>query len=300
MRCFRYNETVRLKIIQLGETKVWLKKTIETVRGTFEYFVCGQGEPMAITHLYSQYDERGNAFANPFTKYFTVYLINLRGVGNSDVAVDQSQYSMVETVKDLEAMREAFGFEQWAFGGHSTGGMLALQYSIQTPESLTKMVACCTAASYEYAISEQCIYSEKNPNFHRVMEIMNMLSNPETPIEQRKKLGYEWELLSFYREEKLIEALKKPNSGKTVGARLTYFRQVEYRKMDFREQLKHIKVPSYILAGRHDTQCPVQFGIEIAELIPNAHFKIFEESNHFPFLEEEDAFDEFVLDFIEN
>lgn len=277
---------------------MWQKNMIETARGTFEYFVCGQGEPMAITHLYSQYDERGNAFANPFTKYFTVYLINLRGVGTSDAAVDESQYSMLETVKDLEAMREAFGFNQWAFGGHSTGGMLALQYSIQAPESLTKMVACNTAASYEYAKSEYCIYSHKNKHFNRVMEIMNMLSKSETPIEQRKKLGYEWELLSFYREEKLIEALKKPNSGKTVGARLTYFRQVEYGTMDFRDQLKHIKVPSYILSGKYDTQCPVQFGVEIAELLPNAYFKLFEESNHFPFLEEEEAFDNFVLDFI--
>ena len=276
---------------------MWEKKVIETTRGAFEYFVCGQGEPLAITHLYSEYDERGNAFANPFTKYFSVYLINLRGVGNSVVAMDESEYSMVETVKDLEAMREAFGFEQWAFGGHSTGGMLALQYSIQVPHSLTKMVAGCTAASYEYAMSEQCIYSHKNPHFNRVMEIMNALSDPKTPVEQRKKLGYEWELLSFYREVKLKEALKKPNSGKTVGARLTYFRQVEYRNMDFREQLIHINVPSYIFAGKHDTQCPVQFGMEIASDIPNAYFKIFEESNHFPFLEEEEAFEKFVLDF---
>ena len=278
---------------------MWKKNVIETTRGAFEYFVCGQGEPMAITHLYSQYDERGNAFANPFTKFFTVYLINLRGVGSSVKAVDEGQYSMKETVKDLEAMREAFGFEQWAFGGHSTGGMLALQYTIQAPNSLTKIVAGCTAASYEYAMSEQCIYSHKNPHFNQVMEIMNALSDPGTPIERRKNLGYEWELLSFYREGKLKEALKKPNSGKTVGARLTYFRQVEYGNMDFRQQLKDIKVPSYIFAGRYDTQCPVQFGMEIANGIPNAYFEIFEESNHFPFLEEEEAFDKFVLQFKE-
>lgn len=290
---------IRLKQLYEGMKNMWQKNMIQTARGTFEYFVCGQGDPMAITHLYSQYDERGNAFANPFTEHFTVYLINLRGVGNSDIAVDESAYSMVETVKDLEAMREAFGFEQWVFGGHSTGGMLALQYGIQSPLSLTKLVACCSAASYEYAMSEQCIYSEKSPHFNRVMEIMQRLSNPETPIEQRKKLGYEWELLSFYREEKLIEAMKKPNSGKTVGARLTYFRQVEYRGMDLREQLKKMNVPSYILAGRHDTQCPVQFGIEIAQLIPNAYFQIFEKSNHFPFLEEEEQFAKFVEEFIE-
>lgn len=275
-------------------TGMWHQKMIETTRGTFEYFLCGEGEPMAVTHLYSEYDERGNAFANPFTKYFTVYLINLRGVGKSDKAVDECEYSMLETVKDLEAIRDSLGLEKWAFGGHSTGGMLALQYAIQAPEALTKMIAGCSAASYEYAMHEDCIYHHKNKNFNRVTEIMNELSNPQTPKEERKKLGYEWELLSFYSEDKLKEAMKKPNSGKTVGARLNYFRQVEYSQMDFRAQLKKVQVPSYIFAGRHDAQCPVNFGIEIAECIPNAKLKIFEESNHFPFLEEEDLFEKFV------
>ena len=35
-----------------------------------------------------------------------------------------------------------------------------------------------------------------------------------------KQLGYEWDLMSFYSEETLKEALKIPNSGKTVGVRL--------------------------------------------------------------------------------
>ena len=239
---------------------MWQQCMIETARGTFEYFESGEGQPMAVTHLYSEFDERGNAFANPFTKACKVYLINLRGIGKSVAANDESEYSMVETVKDLEAIRIALGYEKWAFGGHSTGGMLALQYAIQSPEALTKMIAGGTAASYEYAMHEDCMYNHKNKHFNRVTEIMNLLSDPQTPQEERQKLGYEWTLFSYYSEDKLKEALKKPNSGKTVGTRLNYFRQVEYRQMDFREQLKNVSVPSYIYAGRHDAQCPVQFG----------------------------------------
>lgn len=36
------------------------------------------------------------------------------------------------------------------------------------------------------------------------------------------------------------------------------------------------------------------FGIEIAQLIPTASLTIFEESNHNPFSEEEERFQEFV------
>ncbi len=40
------------------------------------------------------------------------------------------QYSLDETVLDLESIRSALNLEKWAFAGHSTGGMLALKYAI--------------------------------------------------------------------------------------------------------------------------------------------------------------------------
>ncbi|MDX1772170.1 MAG: alpha/beta hydrolase, partial [Planococcaceae bacterium] len=55
-----------------------------------------------------------------------------------------------------------------------------------------------------------------------------------------------------------------------------------------------VKLPSYIYAGKHDAQCPYKFGIEIANLLPNSTFITFEESNHNPFSEEEEKFQEFV------
>ncbi|SET71714.1 Pimeloyl-ACP methyl ester carboxylesterase [Oceanobacillus limi] len=273
---------------------MWTKQFINTSRGTFEVFEKGNGEPLAVTHHYSAFDERGNAFANPFTDNYRVYLINLKGAGNSDKAKTDSDYSMDEAVNDLEAIREALSLEKWGFAGHSTGGMLALKYAIHRPSSLTKIIAGGAAASYEYSTDPSSIYCHQNPKFKRIVEIMELLDDPNTPIETRKKLGYEWDLMSFHSEDKLKAALQKPNSGKTVGARLNYFRKVEYPKYDVREALRSVALPSYIYTGRYDAQCPMKFGVEIAELIPNAALTIFEQSNHNPFLEEEGQFQEFV------
>ncbi len=70
--------------------------------------------------------------------------------------------------------------------------------------------------------------------------------------------------------------------------------RVEVKNFDLRNKLKTIITPAYIYAGRYDTQCPVEFGIEIAELIPHSQLMIFEKSNHNPFIEEEDKFREFI------
>ena len=137
---------------------MWTQRFIETVRGSFELFEKGQGEPLCITHMYSAFDDRGNTFANPFTSDYRVYLINLRGCGKSVIAEDDSQYSMDETVKDLEAIRMALGFETWGFAGHSTGGMLALTYAVKAQSSLTKIIAGGTSASKEYSSNPGSIY----------------------------------------------------------------------------------------------------------------------------------------------
>lgn len=269
----------------------WKQYFIETSRGQFEYFVRGEGEPLAITHLYMGFDERGHLFANPFTEHYKVYLINVRGAGNSaDIKCDEHK----EIVQDLEAIREALQLNEWAFAGHSTGGMLALQYAVESPQSLTKIVAGSTAASKEYGSHPNSIYCAENKHFNRIVEIMDLLNNPDTVREERQKLSYEWALMSYHSEDKLKLAITRPNSGRTIGKNLDYFRKVEVNSFDIRERLKSIHIPSYVYSGRHDAQCPVEFGIEIADLIPNATLTIFEHSNHNPFIEEEEAFKEFV------
>lgn len=273
---------------------MWVARILETERGNFEIFEKGEGEPLAVTHLYSEFNQNGNSMAASFTDDYHVYLINLRGAGQSVNAATPDEYSMDETVKDLEAVRKALKYEKWAFAGHSTGGMLALKYAINSQSSLTKIIAGGAAASYEYGKDENSIYCRKNPHFDRIVEIMDLLNNPETPIEVRKEISYEWGLMSYRSEEKLKEAMKKPNSGKTVGLRLDYFIKNEYPTYDIREELKEIHIPSFIYSGKYDAQCPLKFGEEIADLIPGAKFTVFEESNHNPFSEEENKFRKFV------
>lgn len=101
--------------------------------------------------------------------------------------------------------------------------------------------------------------------------------------------------MSYYSEENLKETLKTPNSGKTVGPRLDYFRKVECASYDIRDKLQKVHIPAYIYAGKFDTQCPFKYGVEIAELIPNSTFVAFDSSNHFPYAEEAEKFHEFIV-----
>ncbi|WP_274310153.1 alpha/beta hydrolase [Solibacillus daqui] len=277
---------------------MWKQHVIETKRGTFEYFTKGQGAPLAISHYFLQFDARGNLFANPFTEHYEVFLINVRGAGNSSPITQDEQMAFSEIIADLEAIREALGFENWAFAGHSTGGMLALQYAVLAQHSLTKIIAGCTAASKAYASHPESMYCADNPNFARIIEIMELLNNPATTVEERQKLSYEWSLMSYYDEEKLKLTISLPNSGKTNGKALDYFRKVEVKSYDARTALTNITIPSFIFGGRYDAQCPIEFTYEMANLIPDAHVMVFEKSNHNPYIEELENFEAFVKETI--
>lgn len=273
---------------------MWEQKLIKTPRGTFEYFVKGNGQPLAITHFSMAFNENGNWFANPFTEHYQVFLINVRGAGNSDVIEADEQMDLEEIILDLEAIREALHFPKWAFAGHSIGGMIALKYAVLKQKSLLKCICGCSTASKAYASHPNSIYCTENKNFNRIIEIMESLNNPNTPQVIRKELDFEWAMMSFTSEEKLKNALTIPNSGRTVGRALDYFRKVAVKSYDLRKELPTIHIDTYVFGGKYDAQCPIEFSYEIANLIPTAELTIFKQSNHNPFVEEEEAFRDFV------
>ena len=132
------------------------------------------------------------------SKLYKVYIINLRGAGKSDDQTEEYTYSMDDAIHDIEAVREALDIKQWAFAGHSTGGFLALKYAVMYSEALTKIIAGGLCATGEYMNHPDSIYSKKNPNNKRMLEIFEQLRAPEATREERRTLSKEWIMMSLY------------------------------------------------------------------------------------------------------
>ena len=81
---------------------------------------------------------------------------------------------MIETIHDLEAIREALQLPTWHFAYHSTGGMLGLLYAITYPHSLQSLVVAGAAAS-NYTETPFCIYHPAHPQFHYMQKLIENL-----------------------------------------------------------------------------------------------------------------------------
>ncbi|MFL8938034.1 alpha/beta fold hydrolase [Rossellomorea oryzaecorticis] len=278
--------------------QTWERQLITTPRGTFEVFIKGSGTPLCVTHHYSEFNETGDYFAETFTSGYQVILVNLREAGASEKALEPYQLSMLETIFDLEAIRESLGFEKWGFAGHSTGGMLGILYGIYHSDSLSYMIITGAAAREYMTFSKDCIYNPEHPKFQIMQEYMETLKQKGLSESKRKRISKERTKLSLFQPEKYDQYFSLPIHKKMSGVRLSYFSR-ELHVFDVSRKLKLITAPALILCGRHDVQCPVSYSIEMAKEIPHSQLAIFEGSSHYPFLEEKELFCKVVGRFIE-
>lgn len=275
----------------------WNQMMVNTSRGTFEVFCKGKGNPICVTHHYSEFNETGDYFAETFTNTHKVYLVNLREAGNSAKAVEHYHLSMLETIFDLEAIRSALGFEKWGFAGHSTGGMLGIVYGIFYSSSLTFNVIVGAAAREFTTFSPDCIYNKNHPKYKRMQELMEALKQSDLAPEKRNELSSERTKLSLYDPDRYDEYFHLPIRKRMSAARLNYFNR-EIQIFDVTKKLVLISSPTLIMCGKYDVQCPLEYSIEMSKGIPGSKLVVFNHSNHYPFLEESDTFKKECKNFI--
>ncbi|MGP9043598.1 alpha/beta fold hydrolase [Cytobacillus kochii] len=271
---------------------MWKRKMLQTQRGAFEIFQKGVGKPLCVAHLYAVFNETGDYFAHTFSERFCVTLINLRGVGESEQAHQPYEYSMVDSVLDIEAIRVALGYERWIYAGHSTGGMIGLLYALLHQSSLESLVIVGSAAR-DYTESSACIYNEKHPKFAEMQQYQFALTQPNITAIDKEQLKKKRIQLSLFEPEKYTQYFTGNICKDMSGARLNFFSR-EAVLFDITRKLKHINIPTSICCGRYDVQCPVEYSKEIHQEIPQSQLFIFEKSNHYPFLEEKDLFQKVI------
>lgn len=272
----------------------WIRQNISTERGIFEIFISGKGTPVCITHNYSEFNETGDYFAKTFTDHHKVILVNLRETGNSAKATEPYQLSMIEAVLDLEEIRIELGYEKWIFAGHSTGGMIGILYGIHFSNSLNSLILVGTSAREFTLSSKDCIYNSNHPKNKRMIELLSNLKIGTISEYEKEILTKERIKLSLYNPDQYEEYFTPHIQKKISSKRLDFFNR-ELSIYDVTRQLEKISTNTLIMCGRYDVQCPIQFSIEMSQLIPNNQFIIFEKSNHYPFLEEQDKYKENIV-----
>lgn len=206
--------------------------------------------------------------------------------------------SVGELSDDIDALRKEMGLERVTLLGHSFGATIALNYAVQHPANVKRLILVSAAASVENPFEgekrilaklskvEMASYrsSEGGTGATKPCERVRMRYSVLYPHYFHKLVPYEFDrgVYTVY-----FDALSKKEALAT-----------DARALDFRDQLSGIRVPALVVAGRHDLVTPPDQSFQLANGLPQSKLVVLEHSGHFPFFEENYLFTEWVRQFM--
>lgn len=188
-----------------------------------------------------------------------------------------------QLARDADALRENLGFERVAVLGHSIGGKVALEYALQFPQRLSQLILVDTTPARDHMgeIMANAQRKATNPT------IMEALTGPP-PITDAE-FAHQGKVLAplyFYNYDPELYDQLFSKMILNVEAIVRNF-ELDY---NFVPRLGEIEVPTLVLVGRDDWNAPPSQASRLHQGIPNSDMVVFEQSGHFPFIEEPEAF----------
>ena len=244
--------------------------------------VIGQGYPLVLMHGGPGQDHTSLLPLQPCADQFTLVFYDHRCNGRSEGA-DVTSMTWENLTADAEALRQALGFDKWAVLGHSFGGNVALEYALRYPQSLSHLVLMDTGGDARVPHNAPEILAKRGYSAAAVQAARRFYNGQLTPSEYfpavmkfSKAYFYHFSLLGLahdmvfgphvkFRPEATIFGFSQLCTGWTV--------------MD---RLGEIKVPTLVLAGRHDFLFPPEHQAILADRLPNARLEIIERAGHIP------------------
>jgi proline iminopeptidase len=282
--------------------------TFATVNGArIWYQIRGRGEPVVVipggpgsSHVYL------TPWLDGLSKVQELVYFDAFGRGKSSRARKREEYSLQRDVDDLEGLREALGFAQWSVLGHSYGGVVAQAYALQHPDSVAKLVLVDTLYDTEMcqANNDNSNYEFRNQFPERWEKLMAIRRQGGISISPEHMKAYDIprELLFFFDSSNVSkrrsDAFNTDVYYQMVGDDGDFAIGGDLGRFDFKGDLKTLKMPVLIIAGRYDRISIPRFAVRYKDYAPQAAFVMFEKSGHYPFIEEQAKFMEVLLRFL--
>jgi proline-specific peptidase len=256
--------------------------TTISVRGVSLFVkVIGHGYPLVLMHGGPGADHWTMMPFRPCADHFTLVFYDHRCNGRSEGAAVSSM-TWENLTADADALRQALGFDRWAVLGHSFGGMVALEYALRYPQSLSHLLLIDTCGDIRWAqerapeVLAQRGYSLETVETAR--RFFNGQIAPNEMIPAMMKFGR-----AYYHHLSPLQFAHQMASGLRVKIRpeaLIFGFGQSLKGWTVMDRLGEIRVPTLVLAGRDDFQFPPEHQAALAAGIPNTRLEIIEHAGH--------------------
>jgi proline iminopeptidase len=253
----------------------------------------GKGQPMLMMHGGPGLDHTiFRPWLDPLGEQAELIYYDHRGNGRSTRPATMERVTHETWAVDADMLRSYLGFEKIILFGHSYGGFLAQEYALRFGHHLAGLILCNTAPIFDYMpIIQANAAARGTPDaLVALSEVFGRAMNDD------RDLRTIWmRLLPLYFKR------YDSNIGKAMDAATSYsaaaWNQASANclpRFNTLARLKEITAPTLVLGGSDDWLTPAEQSRRIYDELPNAELTLFENSGHFPYIEETDKFVETV------
>jgi proline iminopeptidase len=214
----------------------------------------------------------------------TVVYFDLPGHGRSDAPAAYDTHTMAMGIDDIRAH---LGVERISLLGSSYGGYLSLLYARQYPDRVRSMVLVSTAAAYCFR-KESVRIATRHGDPGMLAAIARLRSGNITTDEEFHALMRIVAPLYFHRLP--LDEIHAIADAATYRVNARHAVIPTLNEFNIRDDLERITPLSLVIGGRHDWIIGVAHAVELAAGLPVSDLVICEDSGHYPFLDEPEAF----------
>ena len=259
--------------VEEGEVTIDSVKTAYLSAGSGNSVICLHGAGAGAVTWYPS--------IGTISKNFHVLAPDIVGYGESDKP--NAPYNRPYFSKWLKDFLIKMKISKAHIVGLSQGGAIALQFAIDHPEMVDKLVlvdAAGLGAKVSFWPLFGIIWMNSFPS-----SMANRFNSPYI-LQKPENRDPNHSLYSV--------AVAKSTGGKNV---FKQGRGAAVSKVP-EDLLQQIKNETLIIWGKDDRLFPVEYGERAAKIIPNAKLHLIEEAGHLPMMDQPDVFNKILLDFL--
>jgi proline iminopeptidase len=292
------------QLFQCGETELVLNDIAHWVRIEG---ISNQTTPIVIVHGGpGGHNYTFERTIGPFIERFaTVVYYEQRGCGRSRAAKDNTDYERPVLINDLDELRKALELDKMTLLGYSFGAELALRYTKRYPHNVQQLILSSPAeVSPELMLVQlQGFYSIADAAFRKYVE--DVLARGSSIEEKLLEIWNHAEPSVVDRflfnnrnaaeiNRRLWEESNLPHEGDP------HFQNVilTTSKGDLLNIVSGLQTQCLIICGIHDRNGGFHCGKNLALVLPHSELKLYENSAHFPDIEESERFASDVAQFV--
>jgi pimeloyl-ACP methyl ester carboxylesterase len=256
------------------------------------YEEVGEGTPLVFVHEFAGDYRSWHLQVRFFARRYRTIAFNARGYPPSDVPADPGAYSQDRAVEDIRGLLDALGIPRAHICGLSMGGYATLHFGIRHPDRALSLVV--AGAGYGSVPGERERFRKDVEETARrfvedgIVAVADFYTKGPTRVQLMDKDPTGWRELY----EQFIAQSAEGHALTMRGVQMT--RPSVY---DLERALERLAVPTLVVTGDEDEPC-LEPALYLKRKIRSSGLLVLPKSGHTVNLEEPEAFNRGVLDFL--